>query len=160
VAPPAASRGGRRWLAYYKFASGALLFLVGVEAIRLLHADVQFVVARWVEWFHVDRGRSVHVLLDRLGQISPRELMGMSAASFLYSGVQVTEGVGLYLERRWAEYLAVLGTGGFLPIELYELGRAFSWSKLAVLIFNGLVVGYLARLLIAGARGRSRATGT
>ena len=27
---------GRRWLAYYKFASGALLFLIGVEAIRLV----------------------------------------------------------------------------------------------------------------------------
>lgn len=146
------SGGGRRWLAYYKFGSGALLFLVGVEAIRLLHSDVQFVVAHWVEWFHAGRLRYVQVMLDQLGQVSRGELLGVSAASFVYSGIQMTEGVGLYLERRWAEYLALLGTGGFLPLELYELARAFSWTKLGVLIFNIALVGYLARLLLAGAR--------
>jgi uncharacterized membrane protein (DUF2068 family) len=65
------------------------------------------------------------------------------------------EGIGLYLERRWAEYLALLGTGGFLPIELYELVHAFSWTKLGVLVFNGLIVAYLVRLLL----GRGVRTG-
>ncbi len=141
---------GRRWLAYYKFGSGALLFLVGVEAIRLLHADVQFVVEHWAAWFHADRLRYVQALLGEMGHVSRRELLGMSLASFAYSGLQVLEGIGLYLERRWAEYLALLGTGSFLPIELYELALDFSWIKLGVLVFNALIVAYLLRLLLRG----------
>lgn len=141
---------GRRWLAYYKFGSGALLFLIGVEAIRLLHADVGFVVEHWAAWFHADRLRYVQTLLGEIGQLSRRELLGMSLASFAYSGLQVLEGIGLYLKRRWAEYLALLGTGGFLPIEVYELAHTFTWTKLGVLVFNALVVTYLVRLLLAG----------
>jgi uncharacterized membrane protein (DUF2068 family) len=147
----ASDRGrGRRWLAYYKFCSGALLFAVGVEAIRLLHDDVQFVLERWAVWMHADRLRYVHTLLGDLGHVSRREILGASLASFAYSGLQTVEGIGLYWERRWAEYLALLGTGGFLPIELYELVRQFSWTKLGVLIFNALIVAYLVRLLVVG----------
>ncbi len=144
----AAPEPGRRWLAYYKFGSGALLFLIGVEAIRLLHTDVQFMVEHWAAWLHADRLRYVRTALGEIGHVSSRELLGMSLASFAYSGLQMLEGIGLYLERRWAEYLALLGTGGFLPIELYELAHAFSWTKLGVLVFNGLIVAYLVRLLL------------
>ena len=147
---PAAPGLGHRWLAYYKFGSGALLFLVGVEAIRLLHADVRFVLEHWVAWFHADRLRYVQTVLGQIGPVSSRDMLGMSLASFAYSGLQMLEGIGLYLERRWAEYLALLGTGGFLPIELYELAHAFSWTKLGVLVFNALIVAYLVRLLLAG----------
>lgn len=152
----ASAADGRRWLAYYKFGSGGLLFLIGVEAIRLLHSDIQFVVEHWAVWFHADRLRYVHALLGEIGHVSRRELLGMSLASFAYSGLQMLEGVGLYLERRWAEYLALVGTGGFLPIELYELTRAFSWTKLGVLLFNALIVAYLLRLLLTGARQHAR----
>jgi uncharacterized membrane protein (DUF2068 family) len=156
LSAPSAPAGGRRWLAYYKFCSGVLLFAIGVEAIRLLHDDVQFALERWAAWVHVDRIRYVHALLGEIGPVSPRTLMGASAASFAYSGMQTAEGIGLYLERRWAEYLALLGTASFLPVEVYELARAFSWVKLGVLLFNALVVAYLVSLLLGG---RSLRTG-
>jgi uncharacterized membrane protein (DUF2068 family) len=146
-----ATRGlGHRWLAYYKFGSGALLFMIGVEAIRLLHADVRFVLEHWMAWFHADRLRYVQSALREIGPISSREMMGMSLTSFAYSGLQLLEGIGLYRERRWAEYLALVGTGGFLPVEIYEMTHAFSWIKLGVLLFNVLIVSYLVRLLLAG----------
>ena len=148
---PATRGRGHRWLAYYKFGSGALLFLIGVEAIRLLHADVRFVLEHWMAWFHADRLRYVRSVLREIGPVSSREMMGMSMHDLVrLFGPAVAGRDRLYRERRWAEYLALVGTGGFLPVEIYEMTHAFSWIKLGVLIFNVLIVGYLVRLLLAG----------
>lgn len=38
-----------------------------------------------------------------------------------YGAIQIAEGVGLWLLKRWGEYLAVVATSAFLPVEVYEL---------------------------------------
>jgi uncharacterized membrane protein (DUF2068 family) len=60
-----------------------------------------------------------------------------------YGAVQVTEGIGLWAGRRWAEYLAVIATTAFVPLEIYELyHHATIWKALALAI-NLVAVGYL-----------------
>jgi uncharacterized membrane protein (DUF2068 family) len=53
------------------------------------------------------------------------------------------EGAGLWLEKRWAEYLTIIATISFVPIEVYELIRHATWRRVAALGINLLVAGYL-----------------
>ena len=53
------------------------------------------------------------------------------------------EAVGLWYQKRWAEYLTFIATAAFLPLEVYELTRTLSPLKFLTLILNLAVVAYL-----------------
>jgi len=60
-----------------------------------------------------------------------------------YATLQFTEATGLWLLKRWGEYVAVVGTSAFLPVETYELVHGFTWFKVTTLIVNLAAVAYL-----------------
>lgn len=61
-----------------------------------------------------------------------------------YALLEGTEGVGLAMRRRWAEYLTVIATGVLIPYELYEVVHRLTIFKAGALLLNVAVVGYLA----------------
>ncbi|MDX6225090.1 MAG: hypothetical protein QOE64_1466 [Frankiales bacterium] len=60
-----------------------------------------------------------------------------------YGAIQVLEGVGLWLLKRWGEYLAVVATSAFLPVEVYELSEKVTWLRAGALVLNLAAVAYL-----------------
>lgn len=84
--------------------------------------------------------------------VSPRRLEQVGAATFVYAGVFLTEGIGLLLGRRWAEWLTVLVTASFLPLELYELVERLRWSRVLLLAVNLAILLYLVARLRADRR--------
>ena len=73
--------------------------------------------------------RYVDRVLSTLSSLDGRKLKAISAGTFLYSALLLTEGTGLLLRQRWAEYFTVVVTGSFIPLELYELAvAAGSWG--------------------------------
>ena len=60
-----------------------------------------------------------------------------------YGALQLVEGVGLWLLKRWGEYVAVVATSAFLPLEVYELTEKVSWLKVGALVVNLAAVFYL-----------------
>lgn len=60
-----------------------------------------------------------------------------------YAVLQLTEAVGLWLLKRWGEYVAVVGTSAFIPLEIYEIVNGPTWLKVAALCVNLFAVGYL-----------------
>lgn len=66
--------------------------------------------------------------------------------------------MGLWYAKRWAEYLTVVATAAFLPLEIYELTERISWLKIATLLLNVLAVLYiLLTKRLFGLRGGHRA---
>ncbi|HKC29710.1 MAG TPA: DUF2127 domain-containing protein [Jatrophihabitans sp.] len=61
----------------------------------------------------------------------------------VYGLLQIAEGVGLWSLKRWGEYVAVIGTSLFIPLEVYELTDHISWLKIVVLLINVAAVVYL-----------------
>jgi uncharacterized membrane protein (DUF2068 family) len=57
--------------------------------------------------------------------------------------IELVEAVGLWYQRRWAEYLTLVVTAAFLPLEVYELTRTVSPLKVIALIVNAAIVVYL-----------------
>ncbi len=127
----------------------ALLFLfLGIGAIHLLHKDLGDEVMRLATALKFDpESRFVTVLLDKVDLIDAHRLRQISLATFAYSALALTEGVGLLLEKVWAEYLTLFLTISFLPWELYELAKRPSWFRLSLLLINLAVLGYLVWLL-------------
>jgi uncharacterized membrane protein (DUF2068 family) len=75
-----------------------------------------------------------------------------------YAALQFGEAVGLWLMKRWGEYLAVVGTSAFIPVELWELLRQVTTVKIVILVVNVAIViylGYSKRLF--GLRGGHQA---
>lgn len=70
-------------------------------------------------------------------------LQMVAAGVLAYGALQLLEGVGLWLMRRWGEYVAVVGTSLFIPLEVYELLHTVTWIKVGALLVNLFAVVYL-----------------
>ncbi len=68
----------------------------------------------------------------------------VALAAIAYALLEGTEGVGLAMRRRWAEYLTVIATGILIPYEAYEVIHRPTLFKVGALVLNLGVVGYLA----------------
>ena len=88
-----------------------------------------------------------------------RSTLVVTAAALLgYALTEIVEGFGLWAAKRWAEYLTVVATAAFLPLEVYELTEKVSVLKVGTLLLNLLAVVYilLAKRLF-GLRGGAAA---
>jgi len=85
----------------------------------------------------------MQLLLAKVAKIDDRRLKELSAGTFVYSAIFMTEGVGLMLRQRWAEYLTIISTASLLPLEIYELIKHTSIAKLFAFAINIAVVVYL-----------------
>jgi uncharacterized membrane protein (DUF2068 family) len=140
------TKGSRGLLlvAAYKLIKGLALLALGIGALSLLHRDVAAEAARWIDLLRIDpQNHYIQSLLARIAKVDTRKLKELSIGTFLYSGVFLTEGVGLALRKRWAEYLTILTTASLLPLEVYEIAKRFSAAKVVILLVNIAVVVYL-----------------
>jgi uncharacterized membrane protein (DUF2068 family) len=137
-----------RLIAVFKLLKGLLLLGVGLGILRLLHTDVWAGATVWADRLNLDpQNRYIDVILNRLSSVDERTLASLGIGSFVYAALLLTEGVGLWLERRWAEYFTIIVTGSFIPLEAYELIRRFTGTRLAILVVNVAIVAYLVRNL-------------
>jgi uncharacterized membrane protein (DUF2068 family) len=95
----------------------------------------------------LDTGHSIfrrwfEELLVRIGFY--RHVTAIALGAILYAGLEGTEGVGLALRRRWAEYLTVIATGLLIPYEAWEVAHRLTFIRVGALLVNVAVVGYLA----------------
>jgi uncharacterized membrane protein (DUF2068 family) len=133
-----------RLIALFKLLKAALLIAVGMSALHLLHRDVASVAEHWVRMLGLDPGnRYVDRALQKFADLTPQKIKSLGVVSFVYAGLFLIEGIGLWLVKRWAEWFSVIITTSLVPVEIYEIYRHPSALKCLVLILNIVVVGYL-----------------
>jgi uncharacterized membrane protein (DUF2068 family) len=143
-----------RLIALFKLLKGALLIALGVAALKLLHTDIASLVEKWVAVLELDQNsRFVGRALSTAAALTPNRVRDLILGSFLYGGLFLTEGVGLWLLKRWAMWFTVIITGSFLPLEIYELARHPSAGKVGILTVNLVLAVYLARRIRDGRPG-------
>jgi uncharacterized membrane protein (DUF2068 family) len=132
----------------WKLVEALALLAVAIGLLRYLHRDISGPILHLVHVFRMDPdNRYIHKFLTRVLAISPKQIRELSLGSFVYAVLRLIEGVGLVLRKRWAEYLVVVVTGIFIPLEAYELFHRFTPIRCGVLLVNLGVVVYLARNL-------------
>jgi uncharacterized membrane protein (DUF2068 family) len=145
-------------LALFKLLKALLLILAGAGALSLLRPTTEHEVREWLADFSIRQGhRFVERALHLLNVATPRQVTLVGLASILYGLLFAVEGVGLWLERRWAEYLTIVATGALIPFELYELVKALTVTRALALAANVAAVIYLVyRLRHPGATRKAR----
>jgi uncharacterized membrane protein (DUF2068 family) len=139
---------GLFWISIFKTIKGLLLLVLGIGVLGLLHQDVQEWLENLIDALHINSGhRYVGTLLAKAGSVDDHKIVQLSGLTFLYSGLFLTEGIGLWFQKRWAEWLTVVITGSLIPIEIYEIWKQCGVLKLIVLGINIAVVIYLIMLL-------------
>jgi uncharacterized membrane protein (DUF2068 family) len=157
-----------RFLAIERFARGLLILLLGAAILQFKSSQVS--VRQLFEkdlsaakplfdqlgWNATDSGliHSIEKALNAKGST-----LNLVAAFLLFYGVlQLIEGVGLWLLKRWGEYFAVVATSLFLPLEIYELSEKVTLLRLGAFLLNVAAVLYLLlSKRLFGLRGGYRA---
>jgi uncharacterized membrane protein (DUF2068 family) len=75
---------------------------------------------------------------------------------FLYALFRFLEAYGLWSGRRWAEWLAVVSGGLYLPLEIYELIQKYTWMRVSAVIVNLIVVFAMTAVLVKDKKPESR----
>lgn len=158
------SRTPRSWIllliAIFKLFKGLVLIVTGVGLLSLLHKDVSAVVLEWARALSLDPDNHIiHKLLAKLWGLDDRKLEEISAGTFFYAALFLTEGVGLLMRQTWAEYFTIITTALLIPIEVYELVQRVTPIRILILIINILIVAYLVARRVHEHRRAVAATG-
>ena len=92
--------------------------------------------------YDLDASPTVERLRHVLGS-SQHTLTLVATGLAAYAALQLLEGVGLWMLKRWGEYVAVVGTSVFIPLEVYELTHKATVLKVLALVINLAAVVYL-----------------
>jgi uncharacterized membrane protein (DUF2068 family) len=133
-----------RVIAVYKFCKTVLMTAIGLVTLRLLNPEVAAWADRWAAALALRHDRRLLSYLIALvsGQ-SPRRLHEFAIGAFTIALLFLTEGVGLWLGKRWAAYLTVVATSVFVPFEIVSLARRVTVTRSAALLVNLAVVAFL-----------------
>jgi uncharacterized membrane protein (DUF2068 family) len=144
-------------IAIYKFFHALLFFAIGMGAHRLLHKDIADMIEELARHLRFDpESRLVNFLLEKASLINDPALRRIGFVAYCYAAVTLVEGIGLYLEKAWGEFLTLAITASFLPWEIFEIFRRVTWIRVGLLTINVLVFLYLLRLVIERARHRAK----
>jgi uncharacterized membrane protein (DUF2068 family) len=132
-----------------------LLLAAGIYLLSHLTSDFGRLAERVMRAVELDPRRPfLHHIVDRLHRLHASQIRIVGLAALGYGALELVEGVGLWLDRLWAEYLTVIATSLLLPWELYELVHRPTALKAAGIAVNVAIVVYLALLLRRRLRAR------
>jgi uncharacterized membrane protein (DUF2068 family) len=136
-------------IALFKLLKGALFCALAVSALKLIDRDIAEIFWVWISRLHIDiENGFVQSIFTSLDLVDNRMLEEISTVTFVMAGLFFIEGLGLLFQKRWAEYMTVFETGLFIPLEIFELVRHATITKVSLLTINVAVVMYLLFLLL------------
>jgi uncharacterized membrane protein (DUF2068 family) len=128
----------------FKLLKAILLICVAITAFHLVNKDLSDTIEHWAKVLRVDPGNKyVQAAISHALNVSPKKLELVGVVTLIYAGMFGTEGTGLLLGKRWAEYMVIITTAGLMPLEIYEIARKPNGIKIATLVINAAAVIYL-----------------
>jgi uncharacterized membrane protein (DUF2068 family) len=140
-------------IALFKIAKAVLLFLLGFSLLFVNARDTWMdAMSNWAaDEILLEHSRAVIYLLGKLQAVlNGGALRATGLLALFYCAVLLTEGIGVYMQQRWAEYLMIFATSAFIPIEVRHLLYRPDISSLLILLANCFVVWFLYLVLRRG----------
>jgi uncharacterized membrane protein (DUF2068 family) len=151
---------GLRLIGLFKIGKACLLLATSYGLYKLLNPEL---VERLHDWLNTLTDTFERRLLERgldwLDSLGSARIGSILLVTAIYIAVLVTEGIGLWLRKTWAEWLTVIATASLIPFELWQLFFGQHHKPLAVLgatVLNIIIVSYLVYQLRRGRRARAR----
>ncbi|UWZ84161.1 DUF2127 domain-containing protein [Occallatibacter riparius] len=133
-----------RTVAIFKLLKAAILVATGIGILKLMHKGVASTLQQWIAMIHLDPGgRFVSRAIEKATSLPHDKIRDLGIVSFIYAGLFFTEGIGLWMLKRWAEWFTILITGSLVPIEAYEIAQRPTGLRIIILVINMAVLAYL-----------------
>jgi uncharacterized membrane protein (DUF2068 family) len=143
------SKGGLRVVAGFEAMKGLLVLLAGCGLLSVIHKDLHLAAVRLVQALHFNPAKHYpSIFIDAADRVTDLQLWMLALSALLYSVVRLVEAYGLWKQMLWAEWFGLLSGAMYIPLEIFEASRQFTWPRVTVLIVNLGVVGYLADALL------------
>jgi uncharacterized membrane protein (DUF2068 family) len=137
-------------IAVFKILKGLLLLVLGFSLLFLNSRTMW--LDRISDWADDEillvHSKAVLFLLNKLQAVlADGQLRAPGLLALFYSAVLFTEGIGVYLQKRWAELLMVFATATLIPLEVRHLWHRPSVAAVIILVANCFIVWFLYRVL-------------
>jgi uncharacterized membrane protein (DUF2068 family) len=134
-----------RLIAIFKLVKAITLIVVGFGALHLFHDNnAADAMTHFAAKFGLSPGgRFVDHALAKIANLPPKDFRDLGIGSFFYAALFLTEGLGLWLMKPWAEWFTTIITTSLVPLEVFEIYSHPSIAKIIVLLLNLAVVAYL-----------------
>jgi uncharacterized membrane protein (DUF2068 family) len=146
-------------VAMLEAAKGVLVLLAAFGFAEVIRHNIHLdeVAHNLLYFFHVSPNRRMsHVVMRAAGRLMDADVLTVLGIALAYSCLRFIESYGLWRQRVWAEWLAIISGAIYLPFELYKLVRHPTAVHWAVLLINIAVVVYIAWVRWDEVMGRRR----
>jgi uncharacterized membrane protein (DUF2068 family) len=136
--------GVLRTIALYKLVKVILLLGVAYGELRLRDASLAAKLLSWAQArpYGLEH-RIIAQLLEWFSGLSVSRAHLFRIVTLTYAAVFAVEGIGLWMEKRWAEWLTTIITASLIPLEAWEIALRPTIGKVLILLANVAVVAYL-----------------
>jgi uncharacterized membrane protein (DUF2068 family) len=153
-----ASKKVAQTVALFEAAKGLVVLLAGFGLLSLLHRDLRVVAAAVVGRLHLNPTEGFgSVFIQAAARTTDARLWLLASFGLLYALFRFIEAYGLWFARVWAEWLAVISGGIYLPFEIYEASERLTWVRISALLVNVAVVVAMISVLRRNQRTREMA---
>ncbi len=147
-----------RPIALFEALKGAVVLIAGFGLLSFLGRDNEEFAQQIIRHLQLNPAKHYpQIFITAMSRLNDSHLLALAGFAAVYAIVRFVEAYGLWNERRWAEWLAALSGGIYIPIEIYELTHRVTWLRFGALAVNLLVVGYMVWLLTESRRRRAAA---
>ena len=153
-----ASRRVVKSVALFEATKGVIVLLAGFGLLSLLHHDLRALATALVGRLHMNASHHYpSVFIEAASRTTDARLWFIALIGFVYALFRFVEAYGLWFCRTWAEWLALISGGIYLPLEVYELARRVTWMRLSALVANLVVFVAIALVLWRNKRAATSA---
>ena len=149
---------GVRGVALFEALKGGLAVGGAFWILSLRHKDLPRVAEHMLRAFHIAPDRDIARAVIHLAEkINGHDLRAVIVLALVYTAIRFTEATGLWLEKEWAEWFALISGGIYIPYEIAEVLRHHNRMTWAILLINIAIVLYMAWLLLDSYKRRRQA---
>ncbi len=139
---------GERIVAALEAGKGILVLLVGFGLLAVVDEDIQVVAEELVRTLHLNPAKHLpRIFLEAVERAADTRLWMLAAFALSYATLRLAEAYGLWLGKRWAEWIAVVSGSLYIPLEIYALSHRVSWLRVGTLIANVAIVACIGYTL-------------
>ncbi len=136
-------------VALFETFKGLLGLFAGAGMLFIARQNIQLTVWQLVKNLHLDPEQGFSkIIIEASGNLTANRIRFLFIFALLYALMRFVEAYGLWFARRWAEWFALISGCVYLPIELFELAKGFTWLKIGLIVINLVVVLYMAFVLM------------
>ena len=138
------TKTGMRSVATFDAVVGFFVLVVGVGLLLVADSNLNLLIKQYLRFFHISLSHPFsRGLLDVTEHLTYQQVNFLGLMSVSYAMVRLTEAYGLWYQKRWGAWLAILLCAFFIPIEIYEEINEVTFTNTLILIFNTWIVVFM-----------------